>query len=599
MASSRGNKLKDIWCKTSMDREKEGKGIGGLVVSKLDPVEKISSDLCVIKFCRHDKCSRHGFLSTLGLSADEMVVLSGERPVVIALCTAIISRVTETTLDLIVESDSLPRLTTSDLVLRVDKYEGYNTTGLLYTNLARLMSDDGHSQKLRDLIINRTKPRFANTMSKGCIEKVKHIFKPLNKPQKTAILKVLMSQDYVLIRGYPGTGKTSTIVALVRVLQTLGRTVLLTSYTHSAVDNILLKLKKEGLKFLRLGRLSRIHPDIREFSAEKRTLDCSSVSELREFYKSQTIVATSCLGTTHPVFNQRKFDVCIIDEASQIVQPACLGPLFSAGNFVLVGDPKQLPPVVQSKDARSLGMDVSLFAHLDGVGATYELNLQYRMNSAIMELSNVLTYGGALKCGMESIATAKLQTPNIESVTHISENHPWIDGVLSPDAQPALFLDTYQTPAPESRNSSGLVQNEGEARLVHIILKCLIKAGVSSKEVGVIAPYRNQVMLIKQLLHGNNKSEISQVEVNTVDQYQGRDKSVIIISLVRSSREINNKEEELLKDIRRLNVAITRAKHKLILLGDRQTLTQYSPLKTIISTLDKKQAISFECVPSC
>jgi DNA replication ATP-dependent helicase Dna2 len=116
---------------------------------------------------------------------------------------------------------------------------------------------------------------------------VKDIFKRLNKPQKTAVLKVLMSQDFVLIKGYPGTGKTSTIIALVRIFVRLGHSVLLTSYTHSAVDNILLKLIQNKVDFLRIGRLEKIHPSVQPYSADVCTKDIHSVAELENFYASK------------------------------------------------------------------------------------------------------------------------------------------------------------------------------------------------------------------------------------------------------------------------------------------------------------------------
>ena len=216
------------------------------------------------------------------------------------------------------------------------------------------MKATAHAEHLRNLIVHLQKPTFKLAMTKSDILKMKSLIKYLNKPQRAAILKVMMSQDYVLVKGFPGTGKTSTIVTLVKILKLLGLSVLLTSYTHSAVDNILLKLKKDKVPFLRLGRQSRVHPQIMPHCAEILTSsgNIDSVQRLKEFYDSFDIVATSCLGTKHSVFDQRRFDVCIVDEASQVLQPACLGPLFHSRRFVLVGDPQQLPPLVQSKTAR-------------------------------------------------------------------------------------------------------------------------------------------------------------------------------------------------------------------------------------------------------
>ncbi|GFQ66906.1 hypothetical protein TNCT_699261 [Trichonephila clavata] len=160
-----------------------------------------------------------------------------------------------------------------------------------------------------------------------------------------------MSQDYLIIKGMPGTGKTSTIVALVRLLSSMGNSVLLTSYTHSAIDNILLKLK-DHMSFVRIGQEGRIHPNLKEFSFENWTKDFSTVNQFKTFMNEQMVVATTCLGINHAIFKVRKFDICIVDEASQINQIACLGPLFHAKKFILVGDDKQLPPLVVNEKAR-------------------------------------------------------------------------------------------------------------------------------------------------------------------------------------------------------------------------------------------------------
>uniref|UniRef100_A0A0B6ZZJ2 DNA replication ATP-dependent helicase/nuclease n=1 Tax=Arion vulgaris TaxID=1028688 RepID=A0A0B6ZZJ2_9EUPU len=450
--------------------------------------------------------------------------------------------------------------------------------------MSRLMEPNPRATCLRSLIISLRPPEFDLKLSKACIQKVKTVFKPLNKQQRTAILKVLMSKDYVLIKGFPGTGKTATIVALVKILCLTKQTVLLTSYTHSAVDNILLKLKEDGIPFLRLGRRSSIHPLIVSHSAEEvltSSTTINSVQDLKRFYDSYDVIATSALGVNHPIFNHRKFDVCIVDEASQVLQPACLGPLFHCHKFVLVGDPKQLPPVVKSREARNLGLDESLFTRLENNGATYDLCLQYRMNRVIMELSNFLVYDGKLQYGNMAVAEQCCKMDQ----SHILDAPTWMKDLLSSDLDKSIvFLDTQLIHAVEISSGKG-VTNEVEADLVMAILKAIVKGNVAGYDVGVISPYRSQVKLIKQKVHD---CDMTDVEVNTVDQYQGRDKSIIIISFVRTH---DDNAGELLKDLRRLNVALTRARHKLILIGNAKALKIYEHMAKILNRLEETKNI--------
>ncbi|OWK07881.1 DNA2 [Cervus elaphus hippelaphus] len=339
------------------------------------------------------------------------------------------------------------------------------------------------SQKLRDLIIDLREPQFISYLSSvlphDAKDTVACILKGLNKPQRQAMKKVLLSKDYTLIVGMPGTGKTTTICTLVRILYACGFSVLLTSYTHSAVDNILLKLAKFKIGFLRLGQIQKVHPDIQKFTEEEicRSKSIKSLALLEELYNSQLIVATTCMGINHPIFSRKTFDFCIVDEASQISQPICLGPLFFSRKFVLVGDHQQLPPLVLNREAR--------FQH----------------------------------------------------------------------------------------------QNKWKRE---------VSAGCKPSDIGIIAPYRQQLKVINDLLA---HSSFGMVEVNTVDRYQGRDKSIILVSFVRSNED--GTLGELLKDWRRLNVAITRAKHKLILLGCVPSLSRYPPLGKLLNHLNSEKLISF------
>ena len=167
---------------------------------------------------------------------------------------------------------------------------------------------------------------------------------------------------------------------------------LLASFTNAAVDNILIKLQAYGnLDLLRIGSVSAVHPSVVEYTVAGGLVE-HTPSSLRRAYGCAAVVATTCLGTKHAMFSKRSFDYCIVDEASQISQAMCLGPLRCATVFVLVGDHYQLPPLVRSASAQSQGMGVSLFSRLAEAHpqAVHKLNAQYRMNEPIMSLANEL-----------------------------------------------------------------------------------------------------------------------------------------------------------------------------------------------------------------
>lgn len=213
-----------------------------------------------------------------------------------------------------------------------------------------------------------------------------------------------------------------------------------------------------------------------------------------------------------------------------------------------MGDHQQLPPLVLNREARALGMSESLFKRLEqNKNAVVQLTVQYRMNSKIMSLSNKLTYDGKLECGSDKVANAVVNLPNLKDVklelefyADYSEN-PWMIGAFEPN-NPVCFLNTDKVPAPEQVEKGG-VSNITEAKLIVFLTSVFIKAGCKPSDIGIIAPYRQQLKIINDLLF---HSSIRMVEVNTVDKYQGRDKSIILVSFVRSNKD--GPIGELLKD---------------------------------------------------
>ncbi|XP_078107030.1 DNA replication ATP-dependent helicase/nuclease DNA2-like [Sander vitreus] len=588
------NGRKRVWLQTAEESEKTGSCVGNVQLS--GPVTVQSEGVFLHRFQRNSVVPQKGLASS-GLATGDRIVVSDQEGRLVGLATGYLSELSMTSISCTLDRD-LSKF--SGVLFRLDGDEGVVGLSTHLTNLSRLMENCQDSDRLRELVVDLRPPEFISNLSsvlpREAKDTVANILKGLNKPQKQAMKKVLLSKDYTLIVGMPGTGKTTTICTLVRILHACGFSVLLTSYTHSAVDNILLKLKRFRVGFLRLGQGQKVHPDILPYTEESaRKKGVHSLSKLEQLYNKELVVATTCMGIRHPIFTRRRFDFCIVDEASQISQPICLGPLFYAKRFVLVGDHQQLPPIVQNQEARSLGMDESLFKRLElHSEAVVQLNVQYRMNRQIMSLSNSLMYEGRLECGSERTATALLTLPFLLSVqselssyskTHTQPDLAWIQPMLLP-SNPVCFLDCSTVPALESVEQGG-VSNPTEAALIHKILSLLIKAGCKPSDIGVIAPYRQQLKSISALLQS---SAFTGVEVNTVDRYQGRDKSLIIFSFVRSTTDERNLGE-LLKDWRRLNVAITRAKHKLLMVGSTKTLRRYAPVEKLLNHLQEENMI--------
>ncbi|MCJ1461687.1 Tripartite DNA replication factor [Pseudocyphellaria aurata] len=481
-------------------------------------------------------------------------------------------------------STFIPADPQESVLYRIDKDEFSNGMATVRNNLIQLMDRDAFgAQALRRLIVEGVAPTFTPTSTQH-IHANSASQASLNVDQERAIEKVMTAKDYALVLGMPGTGKTTTIAHIIRALAAQGKSVLLTSYTHTAVDNILLKIRDAGIGVFRLGNVTKIHPDVQEF-ADLAGVPMKTVQEIESAYNRQ-VVATTCLGINHPIFNQRVFDYCIVDEASQITLPVCLGPIRMAKKFILVGDHYQLPPLVQNKEALEGGLDISLFKMLSENHASSVVNLehQYRMCEEIMALSNTLVYSGRLKCGTQAVAKRTITIPNIgalEKHHHDSLNHLpassniclnpargscWLRDLIDPSVKACLVNTDTLLPASRESQSGSRIVNHCEATLCTHLVKSLISTGVNPSDIGVIALYRSQLALIKQNLRHHQPA----VEMHTADKFQGRDKEVVVLSLVRSNEQQN--VGDLLKDWRRVNVAFTRARTKLLVVGSAGTL---------------------------
>ncbi|RDI92459.1 DNA helicase [Thermosipho africanus Ob7] len=472
-------------------------------------------------------------------------------------------------------------------------------------------------------------------------------FKPfdknLNYSQKLSISKALSSKNFFLIHGPFGTGKTRTLVEYILQEVKRGKKVLVSADSNMAVDNLVERLS-EKVSHVRIGHPSRVSKKLlsstllfkiekherykelyklkEEFSnlIEKREKFQKPIQKWRRGLSDEQILKLSKEGKTtrgiplkminamaewitlnnkiekikeemekleeeiskdiiensSVVFSTNsssyseilkgfEFDVVVIDEAAQTTIPSVLIPLSKGKKFVLAGDHKQLPPTIISEKAKELSITlfeilVDKYPHMKEL-----LNIQYRMNEKIMEFPNIEFYNGKLKSGIGNITLKDLGFEGSDEITK-PENT-------------IIFIDTKsrKNKTENQKKDSTSYFNELEANIVKDIVEKFLKLGLNREYIGVITPYDDQVDLIKSFNLG--------VEVNTVDGFQGREKEVIIISFVRSNQR---KELGFLTDLRRLNVSITRAKRKLICIGDSSTLENHPTYKKFIEFVKNK-----------
>ncbi|MFH1116999.1 MAG: AAA domain-containing protein, partial [Pseudomonadota bacterium] len=400
----------------------------------------------------------------------------------------------------------------------------------------------------------------------------------LNEDQEEAIKAALTSETCHLIHGPPGTGKTRVLARLIRLCLDRGERVLVACPTNVALDGLLLSVMDLGVReFLRIGRrsgVSRAFLDAVERIGSPPTLlnelaaiDMSFGDFRRRVKLTQLVGATAYQCATHPFFLKQRFDRVVIDEAGQLDEPSTLAPLAVSDRFVLGGDHLQLPPIVRVRTAdsereESPGLEQSLFERLLGAlpgAGISRLNMQYRMNREVQDIPSRLFYGGALYPSPEAGSRRLCIEPGVSSVPEVNE-------IVSPDS-PVVFVDV------EGPNGGRARPEEAEA--AGTIFESLVAGGVPPSEVGIITPYRAQQALIrKRLSRGRGTASPS---VDTVDRFQGGEREVIILSLSRSD-EVTS----FLADKKRLNVSLSRARSKLILLGHGRTLDGHPLFASIL-----------------
>ncbi|MDE7346796.1 MAG: AAA family ATPase [Muribaculaceae bacterium] len=504
----------------------------------------------------------------------------------------------------------------------------------MFEALDRTMKAKGRLAELRDLIYSR-RPVGQHTFAPLG-------FPYLNPAQQQAVNKVLCAKDVAVVHGPPGTGKTTTLVEA--IAETLRREpqVLVCAQSNMAVDWICERLVDRGVHVLRLGNPSRVndkmlsftyerrfeaHPDypdlwsvrkaIRELrSAKRRGSDQwhqkmdrlrSRATELeirinQDLFNSAHVIASTLVGSSSRLLDGMKFSTLFIDEAAQALEAASLIPMRRAGRVVLAGDHCQLPPTVKSFEAMKAGLGKSLMERIveNHPEAVTLLTMQYRMNREIMRFSNEWFYGGAMTAAPEVShrGILDLDTP-IEWIDPTESGMGGMFPNLPEDSNamgrrfPNRLEDSDDLPtfkealAGESHGRINRDEAEFSVRTLRAYIEKIGKQRFLDEriDVGLISPYRAQVQYLRGLIKRTPffKPFRHLISVNTVDGFQGQERDVIIISLVRSNDEGNI---GFLRDLRRMNVAMTRARMKLIIIGSVSTLTRHPFYRKLYQSIE-------------
>ena len=481
------------------------------------------------------------------------------------------------------------------------------TYRLMFEALDRTIGARGRLGYLRDLFYSSQK---AETFTFAPLS-----FPFLNVSQERAVNEVLRAKDVAVVHGPPGTGKTTTLVEA--IYETLRREnqVLVCAQSNMAVDWISEKLVDRGINVLRIGNPTKVndkmlsftyerrfesHPDypqlwairksIRQLRANRKRGDHSFHQKLERLKERETelelrirnqlfrearVIASTLVGSANRLLDGMKFGTLFIDEAAQALEAACWIPMRRATRVILAGDHCQLPPTIKSVAAMKGGLDKTLMQRIveRKPEAVTLLKMQYRMNEAIMRFSSDWFYHGEV----EAAPMVKYR-----GILDLDKAIEWKD--TSGDTSHEQFVG----------DNFGRINKE-EAQLTLLTLaEYFVRIGrqriIDERiDVGIISPYRAQVQYLRHLIKKTDfyKPFRKIIAVNTVDGFQGQERDIIVISMVRSNEE---GQIGFLRDLRRMNVAITRARMKLIILGDSATLTRhpfYRRLKEYIDSLSE------------
>ena len=453
-----------------------------------------------------------------------------------------------------------------------------------------LKAENGRLAELREIFYGANRPAFKSGYDFQSVN--------LNESQNQALTKVFNARDVAIIHGPPGTGKTTTLVNAIKEVVKTERQVLVCAQSNAAVDLLVEKLDVLGIEVLRLGHPARLTPEVIENSLDVKIANHAYFKELREIRKRSEeyrrmagkykrnfgheermqrnllrkeakmlkedadrieqhitedlmdraqVIACTLVGSTHSLVNDRVFKTVFIDEASQALEPAAWIAIRKAYRVVMAGDHQQLPPTVKSIKAAKEGLENTLFEKAIGLPeATVMLQTQYRMHPDIMRFSSDYFYEGKLKTANEVL-----------------------ERTYAMELEHFVFIDTAGAGFTEKMKKQTLsTYNEEE---VALLVKHLGDNILPDTSIGIIAPYKAQVEVLHDLIKDNPAfDEVREnITINSVDAFQGQERDIIYISLTRS----NDKSEiGFLKEYRRMNVAMTRARNQLVIIGDSGTL---------------------------
>ena len=460
------------------------------------------------------------------------------------------------------------------------------------------MAKNDRLAELREILLGKQPARF---------DKEQHKFEIplLNRSQNDAVHSILSAEDVAIVHGPPGTGKTTTLVAAIQQLVKRESPILVCAPSNAATDLLTEKLAAKGLNVVRIGNVSRVDDNLLKHTMEgilqhlpemqevkkmkieaakvrrdaekfKRNFGFKERQERRDNYREAKdlmqqakmledyiidktlreadVICSTLVSSVSRYIEKMTFNTVIIDEAAQALEPATWIPICKANKVIFAGDPFQLPPTVKSMKAAKNGFSVTLLEK--GVERLEQVNLldtQYRMHDTIMGFSNQQFYNNQLKSDA-SVASWQL---------HLS------DGTPSPSME---FIDTAGCGFEEKVNPESLSYYNPEEYFIlrQHLDNLLVILGDQAASIGIISPYREQVISIQDAITKDfDHFPDADIEVNTIDAFQGQERDIIYISMVRSN---DNGEIGFLKDTRRMNVAMTRAKKKLIIIGDSATL---------------------------
>ncbi|TGK14304.1 AAA domain-containing protein [Leptospira stimsonii] len=468
----------------------------------------------------------------------------------------------------------------------------------------------------RELLLGYGKPDPVFIRENDQSRLLERINSRLNDSQKNAVLHAVLSEDVTIIHGPPGTGKTTTLTEIVSQLVAEERKILVSAPTHSACDLLVESISEKGIPVLRLGHPARVsetdlhstldyklfhHPDgkllseyrrevveiskqakkyKRNFGEKEREERKSLFQEVKELKKTiRTIEAglIDSLISSHPVIvstpvasakgilEGRFFDYCVLDECSQGLEPTSWIPILKSDRVILAGDHKQLPPTLFSEKNT---LEETLFEkaaeRLADSERVFLLDTQYRMKDEIAEFSSKEFYSNLLKSGR----------PREERTSHFPEDFPFFHSFQ--------WIDTAGTDSEEVSVEDSLT-NPFEADLQIRICVLLSEAGWPEEEVTILSPYRAQVRLISEKLKDAN---LPKIRVSTIDSFQGRENRCILLGFVRSNEE---GKSGFLKESRRINVGMTRARDLLLCIGDSSTLSSDAFLSKLIQFAEERE----------